>query len=120
MFKITADETAGIAVLEPDGALSEADFKAAAATIDPLIEQNRFKGLIIHAESFPGWDSFGALVSHFRFVRDHHVDVQRVALVTDSNFGDVAEKLASHFVSAEIKHFHFGDVELARTWICSD
>ena len=119
MLKITTDEAAQLAVLEPDGALSEADFTAAAASIDPLIEKGRFKGLIIRAESFPGWDSFGALTSHFRFVRDHHERVQRVALVTDSRLGDVAEKLANHFASAEIRHFPFGDIEMARSWISS-
>jgi SpoIIAA-like len=119
MLKITADETAGLAVLEPDGALSESDFKAAAEVIDPLIERGHFIGLIISAESFPGWDSFGAVASHIRFVRNHHKRLQRVALVTDSHLGDLAEKLASHFVSAEIKHFPFGEIELAKSWVSS-
>ena len=119
MLKITADEIAELVVLEPDGALSEADFKAAAESIDPLIEEDRLKGLIISTESFPGWESFGALVSHFRFVRDHHEHIRRIALVTDSHLGDVAEKLADHFVSAEIRHFPYGEVESARTWVSS-
>jgi hypothetical protein len=39
----------------------------------------------------------------------------KVAVVTDSALGDVAEHLASHFVSAEIKHFPGGETESART-----
>jgi hypothetical protein len=116
---VIPDESAQLVVLEPDGALSEADFKAAAATIDPLIEQGRLKGLVIHTETFPGWDSFGALVSHLRFVRDHHERVRRVAVVTDSRLGDLAEKLAGHFVSAQIRHFPFAEIESARHWIRS-
>jgi hypothetical protein len=119
VLKISADETTGLVELVPDGALSEADFKGAAEIIDPLIEGNGLKGLIIRAESFPGWDSFGALVGHFRFVRDHHEQLQRVALVTDSKLGDVAEKMANHFVAAEIKHFPFSDIEMAKNWISS-
>ena len=107
MLKIATDESAGLVELIPDGALSEADFKAVAKEVDPLIEQGSLKGIMITTESFPGWDSFGALVGHFRFVRDHHEHLKRVALVTDSDLADVAEKLASHFVSAEIRHFPF-------------
>ena len=57
------------------------------------------------------------MAAHFRFVRDHHKQVKRVALVTDSALGTVAENLASHFVSAEIKRFRSGDLEAARQWI---
>ena len=39
------------------------------------------------------------MITHFRFVRDHHKRVKKVAVVTNSHIGDVAERLASHFVS---------------------
>ena len=117
MLKIEVDEAAGIAVLEPKSALSEADFRAAASAIDPLIEQGGLKGLIILARSFPGWDSFGALATHLRFVRDHHEHVRRVALVTDSRVGNLAKNLAKHFVSADIKRFPYAEVDAARQWI---
>jgi hypothetical protein len=57
------------------------------------------------------------MVSHFQFVRDHQRHVKKVAVVTDSPLGDVAEHLASHFVSAEIKHFPGGETEAAKQWI---
>jgi hypothetical protein len=50
-------------------------------------------------------------------VRDHHRRVRKVAVVTDSPIGSVAEHLASHFVSAEIKHFPAGESEAAKQWI---
>lgn len=39
---------------------------------------------MIQAGSFPGWESFAALVSHMRFVRDHHRSIGKVAAVSDS------------------------------------
>jgi SpoIIAA-like len=57
------------------------------------------------------------VVTHFRFVRDHHKQIKKVAVVTDSALGDVAEHLMSHFVSAEIRHFPAGQIEPARQWI---
>jgi hypothetical protein len=53
------------------------------------------------------------MVSHLRFVRDHQKHI-KVAVVTDSHLADVAERLGSHFVSAEIRHLPAGQIEPAR------
>ena len=57
------------------------------------------------------------MAAHFRFVRDHHKDIKKIAVVTDSAMGTVAERLASHFVSAEIKRFPVGQVDAAKQWV---
>ena len=112
------DASHSILTLRPKTALTEADFAELAQLVDPFIEgHGMLGGVLIDAASFPGWDSFGALVSHLRFVRDHHRRVRRIAVVTDTVLGDLAEKLASHFVSAEIKHFPAGQTDAARRWI---
>jgi hypothetical protein len=99
-------------------ALAEGDFVTLARAVDPHIEATGgLAGLIIETPTFPGWEGLGALVAHFRFVRDHHKHVRKVALVTDSALGNVAERLASHFVSAEIRHFPSGGIEAAKQWV---
>ena len=121
MLNITLDEQHGIATLAPDGPLSKGDFKAAANIIDPYIEKTgHLNGLIIHTESFPGWDSFQALHSHLTFVKEHHKKVPRIAFVTDSVISNLAETVAIHFVSADIKSFGFADMDKARAWILGD
>jgi hypothetical protein len=106
--------------VRPQGALQEADFAQLAKTVDPYIEATgNLAGLIIETPAFPGWDSFGAMVAHFHFVRDHHKRIRKIALVTDSGLGNVAERLASHFVSAEIRRFPAGGLVAARQWIQS-
>jgi hypothetical protein len=121
MLSVKIDEINGIAILEPDGPLLENDFKNAAKVIDPYIEQSgHLNGLIIHTKSFPGWDSFAALLSHFRFVKEHHKKVSRVALSTDSALGTFAETVASHFVSAQIKLFSYLEFEQAMNWVSGD
>ncbi|HXH85258.1 MAG TPA: hypothetical protein VNI35_00445 [Nitrospira sp.] len=58
---IKIDEAHIIAILEPAGPLSKADFESAVTIIDPYIEKAGWLGgLIIHAKSFPGGDSFAA------------------------------------------------------------
>jgi len=114
----TMDAENSILEVRPTAALDTKDFAELAKVVDPHIEAHGdLAGLILSAPSFPGWDSFGALVDHLRFVRDHEKHLKKVAVVTDSHLGDVAEHLASHFVSAQIKHFPGGDVEQARQWI---
>ena len=108
----------GILVLKPQGPLQAADFTALTQEIDPYIEQEgHLRGLMIEAESFPGWDSFAALLSHLRFVRDHHRAITKVAAVSDSLFLSIAPRVASHFVKAEVRHFKFADREAALAWL---
>jgi hypothetical protein len=121
MLKVELDAVSGIAILEPVGELSKSDFVSAAKAIDPYIENTgALNGLIIQVRSFPGWDSFSSLIAHLKFVREHHKKVSRVAFVTDSPIGSIAESVASHFVNAEIKTFEFGALAIAKEWILDD
>ncbi len=108
----------GILIVTPIEALKESDFEDLTKEVDPFIEkQGSLTGLVIEAESFPGWDSFGALISHIRFVREHHQRIKKVAAVTDSGFLSILPIVAQHFVDAEVKHFAFSEKEAAMKWI---
>ena len=120
MHSVEIDEVNGLAILEPDGPLTKADFESAAKVIDPYIENtDQFNGIIIHTESFQGWDSFAALTSHLRFVKEHHKKISRVAISTNSVIGNFSEAVASHFVNAEIKLFSYQELKQAKDWIIS-
>ena len=118
MIEHTLDKAHSILYVRPQSKLEQADFEQLAATVDPHIEERgALAGLIIEVAAFPGWDSFGAMASHFRFVRDHHKHIKKVGVVSDSGLGTVAENLASHFLAAEIRHFPAGELEAARQWV---
>lgn len=121
MIEHSLDSAECILYLRPKSALTAADFAEIAATVDPYIEAHGdLAGILIEVDAFPGWDSLGATAAHFRFVRDHHEHIRKVAIVTDAALGTVAEKLASHFVSAAIRHFQAGQTDAARRWILSE
>lgn len=61
--------------------------------------------------------SFAALASHLKFVKEHHKKIARIALVTDSMLGNLAEPIASHFVQAEIKVFPYQQFDMANNWV---
>jgi hypothetical protein len=118
MIEYRLDTAQSILYVRPKAALEESDFVKLARAVDPHIEATgALAGLIVEISAFPGWESLGAMAAHFRFVRDHHKRIGKVAVVTDSALGSVAEHLASHFVSAEIRHFSAGELEAARQWI---
>lgn len=118
MLNINLDKENGIAILEPSAKLSESDFNSAVRIIDPYInESGTLNGLIIATQEFPGWESFSALLSHLSFVKEHHKKVSFVAFVTDSSVGNLAEHIASHFISAEIKSFKYNELQEAKNWI---
>jgi hypothetical protein len=118
MIEHTLDTAHSILTVRPRSSLEQSDFAELAATADPYIERTGgLAGLIIDAPTFPGWESLGAMAAHFRFVRDHHRHIRKIALVTDSAVGNVAEHLATHFVSAEIRHFPAGELAAAEQWV---
>ena len=118
MIEHNLDTANSILYVRPKSALAQADFEELAKTVDPFIgETGSLAGLIIEAPAFPGWETLGAMAAHFRFVRDHHKQIKKIAVVTDSTLGNVAEHLASHFVSAEIRHFSTSELESAKNWV---
>jgi hypothetical protein len=120
MIESSLDTAQSILYVRSKSALEQADFVKLTETVDPYIESSGgLRGLIIEAPAFPGWDSFSALITHTRFIRDHHRRIEKVALVTDSAIGNVAEHLASHFVSARIKHFSAAGTADAKQWVLS-
>jgi hypothetical protein len=118
VIEYTIMKPEGIVLLKPKAALSREDFAGLTKAVDAyLADHPKIHGVLIHAAAFPGWENFTGLTAHIRFVRDHHKNVERVALVTDSSAARVVEALAKHFVAAEIKHFPFADYETALSWL---
>jgi len=108
----------GVLTLFPSGALAERDFIEVSGLVDPFLESNgQLNGLMINAEHFPGWENFGALVTHVRFVRSHESRIRRVAVVTDSLLLELLPALARHFVQAEVRRFAFDQYYAAFDWL---
>jgi len=121
MIDYNLDAAHSILYMQPTSALAAEDFIKIAEAVDPHIEATGgLAGVIIEVPTFTGWESFGALVAHFRLIRDHHKYVSKVAVVTDSTLVKLIESLASHFVAAEVRQFPWGETEVATQWILGD
>jgi len=118
MIDFNMDMEHAILTVCPQSALSEQDFSRMTTEVDRVIaQQGELAGLIIHAKAFPGWDSFSGMLSHFHFIHDHHRHIKKVAVVSDSSVLSIFPHISAHFVSAELRHFHYEDYHEAVAWI---
>lgn len=118
MLDVSTDLKKEVIVLEPKGTLTEKDFTLASSRIDKFIEETAsVKGLLIKSKDFPSWDSFGALVSHLKFVRNHHEKIEKLAFVTDSSLVEFIEPIVKHFVHPELREFAYDEVDEAMNWL---
>jgi len=107
----------GVIVVEAKQALRAQDFDAVAFTADNWIEAHGYlQGLVIHVREFPGWENFGSLLRHLRFVRDHHREVKRIAFAADSKLASLAPEIGGHFIKAEVKSFGYDELDIAIAW----
>jgi hypothetical protein len=106
--------------IEPasDHSLTEDDFIKIGGMVGAHLEDNdSLNGILIATRKFPGWESFGAMLSHLKFVRDHHRRINRIALVTDSPLGKFADHAVDHFVKADVRSFGYDKRDKAENWL---
>jgi hypothetical protein len=115
-FELLRDQ--GILTVTPEGPLQAADFNKLSEVVDPFIETNgNLIGLLIDAPTFPGWQSFGDMVSHFKFVKNHEQHIKKVAVVSDSGFASIMPHVVRHFIHAEIHQFGSSEKVQALAWL---
>ena len=112
----------GILVLRPDGPLEASDFAVVRNLVDAyLAKSGTLRGVLIHADQgFPGWKDFAALVAHLKFVKDHHRQVENVAIVANGGVAAIMPSIANHFTQAQVKHFALAHEDAALDWLADN
>ena len=105
-----------ILLVTVDGPLKEEDFAKFAEQIQSP-SPNPPTRLIIRTQAFPGWDGFQAFVAHLKFVSEHHRQIERIAIVTDSEFLKIMPHIASLLVHPKIKQFDLDKTDEALAWL---
>ena len=109
----------GILVLRPDGPLEASDFAIVQNLVDAYLAKNgTLRGVLIHADQgFPGWKDFAALVAHLKFVKDHHRQIEKIAVVVDGGVTAIMPSTADYFIHAQVKHFALAHEDAAWDWL---
>ena len=117
-MEFSLDETHKILTLQPHGEIQINDFERLGTMLDPWLEEHgMLNGVMIKAKQSPGWDGLSALLAHAGFVRDHHRQLKRVALVTESRFLSTLQPVTKLLVHADVKRFSSDEEASARAWL---
>lgn len=118
MLRITEDEAHGCFLLQPVGSLRRADLDSLTQRFDEKVAAGgQVPNLVIQSPRFPTWSNFAALMEHLKFIRSHHREIEKVALVSDARALDVAPRIARFFVSARLRHFPGDALDEALAWV---
>ena len=84
--------------------------------LERLIKERGTIRLLVHMEDFEGW-SAGAMWEDIKFDYKHFRDIERLALVGDSQWKRAIELFCKPFTSATTRYFDTADAEEAKRGI---
>lgn len=85
--------------------------------IDNLMSRSEHVRLLLDLRQFDGWSGLAALGDHLSLVREHRRIPERIAVVGDKAWQNLAEKVMSRFVNARTQFFDGDDFQGAKAWI---
>lgn len=121
-ISIKLDADTEILTLEPatDTALSEDDLEAVGnAVSEHLKDHKQLAGILIRSRRFPAWQNIGALFAHLKLVHSAHDKIGKVALVTNSAMGALANHVLDPLMLAKIRQFDYDQDAEAIDWLKS-
>ena len=99
------------------GKLEPSAYDGVSEEIDNLMSRLEHVRLMLDLREFDGWSGLAALVNHLSLVREHQSVPERIAVVGDKAWQNLAEKVMSRFVNARTQFFDAEDFEGAKAWI---
>jgi hypothetical protein len=98
------------------GKLTTADYKLFLPEIERLIAKHGKLRMLVVFRDFHGWKP-GALWEDIKFDVKHHSDIERLAMVGETNWQKWMAGFCRPFTSASIGYFDTSEIDRAREWI---
>jgi hypothetical protein len=102
------------------GKLAPEFYDTLGPALDARIKAQGALRLLLDLSDFDGWQGLSALGAHLKLVRTHVSEVQRIAVVADSAWVHMAERVIGGVVKAETRFFSPDALEAAKTWVLQD
>jgi hypothetical protein len=99
------------------GTLDRAAYDRAEDRIDGFIEAHRRIRLIVDLRKFDGWQGLGALGEHLSLVREHRHAPEKVAVIGQSGWRSMGQRVFGRMLRAETRFFDGDDFEAAEAWV---
>lgn len=97
--------------------LKSSDFEAITKHVNPILKEYKKARLLIDATVFSGWKNIKACEQHFSFVKAHHMNIERIALIAGYAWQHWVIGAIKIFVHPEIKVFDKDQQEEAKKWV---
>ena len=114
---IQLDGEDGVVSVRLLGKLEPSAYDGVSEEIDRLMSRSEHVRLMLDLREFDGWSGLAAIGDHLSLVREHRRVPERIAVVGDRAWQNLAEKLMSRFVNARSKFFDAGDFDGAKAWL---
>jgi hypothetical protein len=98
------------------GPITTEDFEALDLTLDHLLGTSSLEGVVVHVKNGPSWQNLGSFLRHVGFVREHHRQLKRLALVAEGKLAVFMPAIARQLLAAEVHGFSHRDLEVAVQW----
>lgn len=102
------------------GKVGPEDYAMAQGDLDAKLRERDGFRLMIDVREFDGWQGLSAMGAHFSLARGHVRLLDKAAIVGDTAWQKMAQKVGSRFVDAETQFFDAADFDAARAWLLSD
>lgn len=109
----------GVLHLQLRGQLDSSIYAEETEDLNAFIRANDRFRLLIDARDFDGWQGMAALFEHLKVVRDHYRQIDRAAIIGNSGWQKLAEKVLGRLSGAKTKFFDADSFEQAKIWIKS-
>lgn len=88
--------------------------------LNAFIRKNDQFRLLLDIRQFDGWQGLGAMMSHFRLVRDHAGQLDKAAVVGDARWNAMVVQVVKRLIGKEARYFDKNDFDAAKTWITAN
>ena len=107
-----------ILTITPEGKVSAEDFNGLEKKLELLlIKYGKLNGVLLDLKEIPFWSNFSSFLTHMRFIKKHHEDIDRLAVVTNKHFIGIVPWFADFFTTTDLKYFKETEKNFARLWL---
>ncbi len=117
-LSIELDEVHGrkILVIRVSGKLAKSDYEKFVPKCEQLMQQQGKLRILFDMTGFHGWEA-GALWEDIKFDFNHYADIERLAMVGESQWEKGMAMFCKPFTKATIRYFDQAEATAARTWL---
>jgi len=113
---ITESAENNVITVEVTGKLTHADYQKLVPAVENMLDRHDRVRMLVILREFHGWTA-GALWDDLKFDFKHYDDIDRLALVGDSQWENGMAVFCKPFSKATVKYFNIDDLDAAKVWI---